>query len=155
MRSTRPRKQTTGLGQQRSWVLLGELPYTHIVRRRDSDAVLLWMPRHVQDLLVKVNLVRIGFLAHPLRSSNRTARSGSLLTVLCASPSIVHWRWNTHLLRLERTLVSLEHNLCVFAFFRRVDHEIVVVRARHDILGIAREYNFELVEDAVVLVGVA
>jgi hypothetical protein len=37
----------------------------------------------------------------------------------------------------------------------RVDHEIVVVGASHDVLCVTGEDDFEFVEDAVVFVGVA
>lgn len=36
-----------------------------------------------------------------------------------------------------------------------VDHEVVVVAARHDIAAITTEDDLELVEDAVVFVGIA
>jgi hypothetical protein len=47
------------------------------------------------------------------------------------------------------------HNLGVLVRIARVDHEVVVIRACHDILGVAGEGHLEFVKDAVVLVGVA
>ena len=46
---------------------------TYIIRRSDGNAVFLWMPAHVQDLLVEVDLVRIGLLTHPLRTTSWAA----------------------------------------------------------------------------------
>ena len=130
---------------------------THIVRRRNRYAVLLWMPAHVKNLLVKVNLVRIGLLPHSLRSAGRTVGSAALLAVLTSAwtRGIVHWRGYADLLRLERTLVRLQHDFSVLAFFAWVDHEVVVVAAGHDILRIAGEDDLEFVEDTVVLVCIA
>ena len=62
------------------------------------------MPAHVENLLVEVDLVRIGLLTHPLRATRRRARPVSLLAVLAAS---VHGRGDADLLRFERALVRL------------------------------------------------
>lgn len=108
------------------------------------------MPAHVQDLLVEVNLVGIGLLLHATAGASRAAgaRAGLL------SVTLAHRRRYTNLLCLERRLVRLEHNFGVLLFFCGVDHEIVVVASRHNVIGIAGEHHLELVEDAVVLVRV-
>lgn len=107
----------------------------------------------MQNLLVEVDLVRVRLLLHPLRSSRRAACSGSAL--LGAGAGRVHRRRDADLLRLEGRLVRLQNNLRILVRVRRVDHEVVVVAARHHILRIAREDHLELVEYAVVLVCVA
>ena len=38
---------------------------THVVRSSNSDAVLMGMPAHMQDLLVEVNLIRVRLFLHP------------------------------------------------------------------------------------------
>lgn len=82
---------------------------TYIIRRSDGNAVFLWMPAHVQDLLVEVDLVRIGLLTHPLRTTSWAAGSAALLTVFAGTGArrAVHGCWNADLLGLEGTLVSL------------------------------------------------
>lgn len=110
------------------------------------------MPAHVKDLLVEINLIRIGFLLHPATWTSRATRSG---TVLLSVGSLVHRCRYADLLCLEGRLVGLQHNLGVLARFGGVNHEVVVVAACHDILRITREDDFEFVENTVVFVGVA
>src|SRR2546423_5534381 len=50
---------------------------TYVIRGSNCYAILEWMPAHMQDLLVEVDLIRIGLLPHspplPTRSSSRTS----------------------------------------------------------------------------------
>src|SRR4051794_22367914 len=55
----------------------------HVIGRRNGDAVLKWMPAHVQNLLVEINLVRVRLLAHPLALGARRA-AGPGTTLLAA-----------------------------------------------------------------------
>lgn len=126
---------------------------THVVRRRNGYAVLLRMPAHVQNLLVEVDLIGVGLFAHALRAAGGRVRARSFLAA--GTRRAVHRRGDADLLRLEGALVGLQHHLRVLALFRRVDHEVVVVAASHDVLRIAGEDYFKLVEDAIVLVGIA
>ena len=126
---------------------------THVVRSSNSDAVLMGMPAHMQDLLVEVDLIGVGLLAHALGATSWRARPTTLLAVLTGTG--VHGRGNANLLCLEGALVCLQHDLGVLVRVARVDHEVVVIRACHDILCVSGEGHFELVKDAVVLVGVA
>jgi len=123
---------------------------TYVVRSGNGNAVLEGVPAHVQNLLVEVDLIGIRLLLHATAGASRAAgpRSGLLA-------ALVHGSGHTDLLRLERRLVRLEHNLRILFFLRRVNHEVVVITAGHDVLGVAGEDNLELVEDAVVFVGVA
>lgn len=125
---------------------------TYVVGGRNGNTIFIRMPAHVQDLLVEVDLVRIGLLLHAAAGAGRAARARA---VLLSVGVLVHRRRHAHLLRLEGRLVRLEHDLRVLALVRGVDHKVVVVAAGHDILGIAREDHLEFVEDAVVLVRVA
>lgn len=118
------------------------------------------MPAHVQDLLVEVDLVRIRLLSHPstLSTGSRSGTAcsgGSLLAIRPGAGRRVDGRWDSNLLGLEGRLVGLEHHLNLLFGVGGVDHEVVVVTAGHDILGIAGEDDLKLVEDAVVLVCVA
>lgn len=129
----------------------GQRHKTYIVCRRNCNAVFEWMPAHVQDLLVEVDLIRIGLLLHATAGAGRAAGSRtSLLSV-----ALAHRRRYTNLLCLECRLVCLEHNLRILFFLCGVDHEVVVVAAGHNVLGVAREDHLELVEDAIVLVRIA
>lgn len=114
------------------------------------------MPAHVQDLLVEIDLVGIGFLAHPL-CPGRAACSGAILLAAIRSGTRrrVDRSWHAHFLSLERRFVGLQDDLYLLLRVRRVNHEVVVVAARHDILRIARKDNLELVEYTVVLIGIA
>ena len=109
------------------------------------------MPAHVKDLLIEINLVRIGFFLHPATWTSRATRPG---TILLSVGPLVHRCRYADLLCLESRLVGLQHNLGVLARFGGVNHEVVVVTACHDILCITREDNFEFVKDTIVLVGV-
>lgn len=109
------------------------------------------MPAHVQDLLVEVDLIRIGFLLHATAGAGRAAGSRTGLL----SVTLAHRRRYTNLLCLECRLVCLEHNLRILFFLCGVDHEVVVVAAGHNVLRVAREDHLELVEDAIVLVRIA
>lgn len=126
---------------------------THVVRSSNGDAVLMGMPAHMQNLLVKVNLIGVGLFAHALGTSSWRTCPAALLAVLTGTG--VHGRGNANLLCLEGALVCLQHDLGILVRVARVDHEVVVIRACHDILGVTGEGYLELVEDAVVLVGVA
>lgn len=110
------------------------------------------MPAHVKDFLVEINLIRIGFLPHPAARTNRAARSGAVLLPIGAP---VHGCGHANLLRFERRLVGLQHNLGVLVLVSGVDHEVVVVASGHDVLRVAREDNLEFIEDTVVFVRVA
>ena len=110
------------------------------------------MPAHVKDLLVEINLIRIGLLPHPAARTNRATRSGAVLLPVGAP---VHGRGHANLLRLERRLVGLQHNLGVLVLVGGVDHEVVVVASGHDVLRITREDDLEFIEDTVVFVCVA
>jgi hypothetical protein len=125
---------------------------TYVVRSSNGDAVLMGMPAHMQNLLVEVDLIGVGLLAHTLGATSWGARPTALLAVLTSTG--VHGRGNADLLRLEGALVRLQHDLGVLVRVARVDHEVVVIRACHDILRVSGESHLELVEDAVVLVGV-
>lgn len=109
------------------------------------------MPAHVQDLLIEIDLVRIGLLLHPATGTGRAVRPRTGL--LAVAPSI-HRRRHPDLLRLERRLVRLQHGLRVPTRLGRVYHEVVVVTSGHDVLRITREDHLELIEDAIVLVRV-
>ena len=111
------------------------------------------MPAHMQNLLVKVDLIGVGLLAHALGSTSWRASPTALLAVLTGTS--VHGRGNANLLCLEGALVCLQHDLGVLVRVARVDHEVVVIGACHDILRVSGEGHLELVKDAVVLVGVA
>ena len=126
---------------------------THVVRSSNGDAVLMGMPAHMQNLLVEVDLVSVGLLAHALGATSWRAGPAALLAVLTGTG--VHGRRNANLLGLEGALVGLQNDLGVLVRVARVDHEVVVIRACHDILCVSGEGHLELVEDAVVLVGVA
>ena len=126
---------------------------THVVRSSNGDAVLMGMPAHMQNLLVKVDLIGVGLLAHALSATSWRARPTALLAVLTGTG--VHGRGNANLLCLEGALVCLQHDLGILVRVARVDHEVVVIRACHDILCVSGEGHLELVEDAVILVGVA
>ena len=129
---------------------------THVVGRRNGNAVFLRVPAHVEDLLVKIDLIRIGLLAHALRAAHGAVGAATFLAVFAAGVvGGVHGGGNADFLGLEGALIGLEDHLGVFSFFGWVDHEVVVVRAGHDILGVAREDHLEFVEDAVILVRVA
>ena len=103
----------------------------------------------MQNLLVEIDLVRIRFLPHA-GSPPRCRRAGPAALLLA-----VDGCRHAHLLGLEGALVGLQDNLDLLLGVGRVDHEVVVVRARHDVLAVAREHHLELVEDRVILVGVA
>ena len=126
---------------------------THVVRSSNGDAVLMGMPAHMQNLLVEVDLIGVGLLTHALGTASWRARPAALLAVLTGTG--VHGRGNANLLCLECALVCLQHDLGILVRVARVDHEVVVIRACHDILCVSGEGHLELVEDAVVLVGVA
>jgi hypothetical protein len=132
---------------------------THVVGRSDCDAVFKWMPAHMQNLLVEVDLVCVRLLAHSLSGTHCASRwavgSATRLLVARRTRRRVHWRWDANLLGLEGRLVRLQNNFGVLLRVRGVDHEVVVVAASHDILGVARKDDFELVEDAVILVRIA
>lgn len=82
------------------------------------------MPAHVQNLLVEVNSIGVGLLAHACTLAGWTVGSAvALLAVLGA----VHGRGDADLLRLESALICLQNNFSVLAGLGRVDHEIVVV----------------------------
>ena len=141
------------------WMQEGE-EGAYVVRRRNSNTILLRMPAHMQDLLVKINLVRIGLLPHTLGA---TSRGGAVRpTALLASDSVpstlctwVHRGRDADLLGFEGGLVGLQDDFGVVARLGGVDHEVVVVGACHDVPSVAGEGDFELVEDGVVLVRVA
>ena len=50
---------------------------TYVVRGRNGNAILEGMPAHVQDLLVEVDLIRIGLLLHPATRASRAAGPGA------------------------------------------------------------------------------
>lgn len=39
--------------------------YNHIVRSRNCNTILKWMPTHVENLLVEVDLIRVRLFPHP------------------------------------------------------------------------------------------
>lgn len=123
---------------------------THVVRCSNRNAILVGMPAHVQNLLVEVHLVGISLSPHARPDTSWTAPPRAILLAV-----LVHRRRHAHLLGLERRLVCLEYDLGLLVGICRVDHKVVVVAARHDVLAIAGEDHLELVEDAVILVGVA
>jgi hypothetical protein len=134
--------------QEKEWLPGGG---TYVVRSCNRNTVLKGMPAHVQDLLVEVDLVGIGLLLHPTAGTGGAARSrASLLSI-----ALVHGRWYANLLRLEGRLVRLQHNLRLLLLVCRVDHEVIVITAGHDVLGITGEHHLELVENAVVLIRIA
>lgn len=106
----------------------------------------------MQNLLVKVNLIRIGLLLHPAARASRATRSGSILLAVGTS---VHRCRDANLFRLERRLVGLQHNLRILALVGGVNHKVIVVASSHHVLRVTRKDDFELVKDAVVLVRVA
>lgn len=108
---------------------------THVVRSSNGDAVLMGMPAHMQNLLVEVNLIGVGLLAHALRATGWRAGPATLLAVLTGTG--VHGRGDADLLCLEGALVSLQHDLGVLIRVAGVDHEVVVIRACHDILRVS------------------
>lgn len=109
------------------------------------------MPAHVQDLLIEVDLIRIGLLLH---AATRPGRAGGSGAALLPVGTLVHRGRHADLLRLERRLVRLQDNLRLLAGVGRVDHKVIIVASGHDILCIAREDNLELIKDAVVFVRV-
>src|SRR5262245_58894527 len=87
---------------------------THVVGCRDGNAVLEWVPAHVQDLLVEIDLVGICLLAHPLSLARRRAACAG--TALLASVGHgagrrVDGSGHPNLLSLKCRLVGLEHDL--------------------------------------------
>src|SRR5690554_4964413 len=114
---------------------------THVIGSGDGDGILEWMPAHMQDLLVEVDLVRVRLLPHPCTGS------GSRRPCPAALLLAVDGCGDANLLRLEGTLVGLQHNLNLLLGCGGVDHEVVVVGSRHDILAVTREYDLELIKD--------
>ena len=127
----------------------------YVVSSGNSDTVLERMPAHMQYLLVEVDLIRIRLLAHScsLPSSWRPGSTGTLPGAI--GTRAVDRRRHTNLLRLEGALVCLQHNLSFLLRIGWIDHEVVVVGARHDIGAITTENDLEFVKDAVILVGIA
>lgn len=52
-----------------------EMENTDVVGGGNCNAILKGMPAHVQDLLVEVDLVGVGFLLHSASGPGRAARS--------------------------------------------------------------------------------
>ena len=120
------------------------------------------MPAHVQNLLVEINLVRVRLFLHPppLTSCSCRWAASSGVTFFTSRPirrtcGCVDGGRNPNLLLLESRLIGLKNNFRFPLRIRRIDHKVVIVAACHHILRVAREHDLELVEDAVVLVGVA
>lgn len=115
------------------------------------------MPAHVQDLLVEVDLVGIGFFPHSAALAGGAGGGTS-----CSGASFfgsvgrgtVDGGGHADLFGFESGLIGLEYDFCFDLRIGGVDHEVVVVRAGHDIAAIAAEDHFEFVEDTVVLVGI-
>ena len=110
----------------------------------------------MQNLLVEVNLVRIGLLPHSLRrtrcpGSRTTSPRAPLLTCRRAGGRVDRGG-NPDFLRLESGLVSLEHDFGFLLGVGWVDHEVVVVAAGHYVAAVAAEDDFEFIEDAVIFV---
>lgn len=122
---------------------------TYVICSSNGNAILIRMPAHVQDLLVKVDLIRVGLLLHAPAHANGAACSGPILLSI---RTLVHRRWDANLLRLESRLICLQYDLRLLARVGGVDHEVVVVTSSHHVLCVARENNLELVENAVILI---
>jgi hypothetical protein len=114
------------------------------------------VPTHVKDLLVEVDLIGVRFLPHPLTLSSPWAfcSRASLLTIGRAGWR-VYGSGNADLFGFEGGFVRLQDHLNLLVRIGWVDHEVVVVTSRHDVLGVTREHHFELVKDTVILVRVA
>ena len=138
-----------------------EIGGTNIISSRNRYAVFKRMPAHVQNLLVKINLVRVRFFLHPSPLTSCSCRwaASSRVTLLTSRPirrtcRCVDGGWNPNLLLLESRLIGLKNNFRLPFRIRGINHEIVVVAACHHILGVAGKDDLEFVEDAVILVSV-
>lgn len=81
-----------------------------------SNSVLPRMPASMEDLLVEVQ----GFLGHIL------PQPSGAQTILC--PKFIVWQWSANLLRFERRLICLQHDITERIHIKYP--EIVMVRAR-------------------------
>jgi hypothetical protein len=133
---------------------------TYVIRGSNRYAVLERMPAHMQDLLVEVDLIRIGLLPHspplPTRSSSRTSspRTTLLSTTGWARRAVDRCR-DADFLCFERRLVGLKDHFRFSLRVRWIDHEVVVVAAGHDITAVTAEDHFKLIKNAVIFVRVA
>lgn len=126
---------------------------TYVVRSGNSDTVLEWMPAHMKDLLVEIDLICIGLLPHTCTLTRRTSSPTS--SFLCTIRArCVDWSWYTDLFSFESRFVSLQNDFGLLFRIRGIDHEVVVVGPGHDVASIAREDYFKFVKNAVIFIGV-
>src|SRR3954463_7365967 len=95
---------------------------TYIVSGSDSNGGLEWMPAHMQNLLVVVEMFSICFFPHSTRNACASWASCSSLL------ATIDWSWYSNLLRFKRTLIRLENNLHFLLRIRRIYHKVIVVR---------------------------
>ena len=119
------------------------------------------MPAHVQNLLVEINLVRVRLFLHPSALTSCSCRwaASSRVALFTSWPirrtcRCVDRGGNPDLLLLESRFIGLKNNFRFPLRIRGIDHEVVIVAARHHILGVPGEDDLELVEDAVIFVSV-
>ena len=138
-----------------------EIGGTNIIRSCNRYAVFKRMPAHVQNFLVEINLVRVRLFLHPSPLTSCSCRwaASSRVALLTSRPirrtcGCVDWSGDANLLLLESRLIGLKNNFRLPLRIRGIDHEVVIVTARHYILGITGENDLKFVKDAVILVSV-
>lgn len=124
----------------------------YIVGCRNCNAILERVPAHVQNLLVKINLIGIGLLSHPPTDTCRTPGSRSTLFARIRRIDGIDGGGDTNLLGFEGGLVGLKDNFRFFGWIGGINHEIIIVAPRHYILSITRKDHLKFVKYAVVLV---
>ena len=130
---------------------------TYIIRSRNGNTILKWMPAHMQYLLVEIDLIGISLLSHSCTltdTSSWAPGSGATLFTRCGIRGTggIDRRRNAYFLCFEGGFVGLKDNFCFCFGIGRVNHEIVVVATCHYVAAIAREDHFEFIKDTVVFV---
>ena len=112
----------------------------------------------MQDLLIKIDLIGVGLLAHSASLAGgagcgAAGAGGALFGAVgrCA----VDGGGDADLLGFEGGFVGLEDDFGFDFGVGGVDHEVIVVAAGHDVAAVAAEDDFEFVEDTIILVCVA
>lgn len=131
---------------------------TYVVGRSNSNAVLKRMPAHMQDFFVEVDLICVCLLSHPstLTTCTRCRAACTRIALLSTCRACrIDRGWHTNLLSFEGRFVCLQDYFRFFIGIRWIDHEVIVIAAGHDISTVSTEDDFELVENAVVLICIA
>lgn len=131
---------------------------TYVVSRRNGDTIFEWMPAHVKNLLVEIDLISISLFPHPttLASASPSWAASSRATLLSpVRTCCIDGSGHSHFLGFEGRFVGLKNDLGFLLRVGGVNHEVVVVASCHDIATVSTEDDFKLIKDAVVLVGVA